>query len=160
MSDFENSYVGLLRKSLGTQQLITPGARGAVFDDTGRLLLIQRRDNQAWAMPAGSIELNESIYECLRREIKEETGFEVISATPIAIYTEPRFTFTNAFGEIHQMFTIVFRIDRWVGKLLTETNETVDARFFALDNLPKSLSPLYSETIEDLRNFDGTFILK
>jgi 8-oxo-dGTP pyrophosphatase MutT (NUDIX family) len=160
MSGFEESYVGQLRKVLGNQQLITPGARGVVLDGDGRILLIRRRDNHLWAIPAGSIELDESIYDCLRREIEEETGLKVISATPIAIYTEPRFIFENAFKEIHQMFAVVFRVDNWIGTLLTETSESIDARFFDLDDLPTDLSELYRETIEDLKKYDGNFILK
>jgi len=44
------------------------------------------------------MELNESILNCLMREVWEETGLEVLEATPIALYTEPRFAFTTAFG--------------------------------------------------------------
>ena len=84
---------------------------------------------------------------------------DVISATAIAVYTEPRFTFTNAFDQEHQMFTMVFRVDEWSGTLVTETDETADARFFPPDNLP-DIPELYRETLTDVKRFDGTFMVK
>ena len=50
------------------------GARGVILDDQNRLLLIQRSDNHRWAIPAGAMELGESMEECAIREVWEETG--------------------------------------------------------------------------------------
>jgi len=87
-----------LRKLVGPRTLISPGARAIIRDKQGDVLLVRRSDNGTWSMPAGSMELNESILNCLMREVWEETGLEVLEATPIALYTEPRFAFTTAFG--------------------------------------------------------------
>ena len=128
----------------------------------GHFLLVQRSDNGSWGMPAGAMELNESILECLKREVGEETGLQVLEATPIALYTEPRFAFTTAFGDHIQMFTMVFRVDRWQGTILTSTDETTHARFFAHDELPTDLHAVYRETLADLERYEQTrqFILK
>ncbi|MCI0439929.1 MAG: NUDIX domain-containing protein [Chloroflexi bacterium] len=159
MPRFEESYLGQLRALVGNRKLITPGVRAAIQDDEGRVLLVRRKDNAEWVMPAGSVELDESVFDCLKREVKEESGLDVVSATPIAIYSEPRFSFKNAFGAEHQMLAIVFRVDEWTGTLRTETDETVEARFFPLDNLPR-INAVYRETIEDLKSFNGRLILK
>ena len=110
-------------------------------------------------MPAGSIELGESILDCLKREVKEEAGLDVLSAEPMAIYSAPRFAFTTAYGGEHQMFTVVFLVTEWSGQLLSATDETVDARFFALNDLPK-IPPLYQETLADLQLYKGRLLLK
>ncbi len=110
-------------------------------------------------MPAGSMELDESVLDCLKREVKEEAGLEVISATPIAIYSEPRFAFTNSYGAQHQTLSIVFRVDEWRGSLLSQSDETTEIRFFSLDDLPE-IPSLYRETLEDLKQFNGALILK
>ena len=156
MSSFEDSYLGQLRKAVGNRKIITPGARGVVRDEEGRILLIRRRDNYQWGMPAGCMELDESLLDCLKREVKEETGLDVISATPFAMYTEPRFDFVNAYGGRHKSFVVAFRVDEWSGTLVSETDETVDARFFPLQEVPG----YYRECIEDLRGFRGQLILK
>jgi len=50
---------------------------GIVVDDAGRALLVRRRDNGHWEPPGGVLELDESIPDGLRREVREETGLEV-----------------------------------------------------------------------------------
>ncbi|MDP9380583.1 MAG: NUDIX domain-containing protein [Chloroflexota bacterium] len=159
MLAFEDSYHGQLRKLVGNRQLILPSARAIIQDQQGRVLFVRRSDNAAWVMPAGLLELGESIMDCLKREVHEETGLEVIGATPIAIYSEPRFAFTNAYGGQHQMLSIVFRVDQWRGTLTTTTNETSDARFFAVNDVPE-IPAVYQETLADLQQFDGTVIIK
>jgi len=49
----------------------------AVFDDEGRILLIQRADNQTWAMPGGACDVGETPAEGGVREVWEETGYHV-----------------------------------------------------------------------------------
>ncbi|MCB2214203.1 NUDIX domain-containing protein [bacterium] len=157
--DFEHSYVGQLRKAVGNRRLITPAARAVIFNSEGQVLLVRRSDNGEWVMPAGSMELGESIYDCLKREVREEAGLEVLSARPMAMYTAPRYHFTNAYGGEHQMFTVVFLVEDWTGEVQKETDETVDARFFDLDDLPP-IPALFQETLEDVQAFTGELILK
>lgn len=152
-------YLDALRELVGPIKLITPGVRALITDEAGRILLIRRRDNQRWALPAGGLELDESILDCLRREVNEETGLTVLDATVIAIYSEPRFSVINAAGEAQQKLTIVFHVLQWSGTLQTETEETIDARFFAEDDLPP-LAPYHAETLEDLRQYAGRVVLK
>lgn len=156
---YENSYLGQLRKVAGHRKLISVAARAVVRDSEGRVLFVRRSDNGAWVMPAGALELAESILECLKREVKEETGLQVVSAAPMAIYSEPRFSFVTAYGDPYQMVAIVFLVDEWSGTLVPETDETTEARFFDLDELPE-IPSLYQETLEDLRRFDGSVIVK
>jgi ADP-ribose pyrophosphatase YjhB (NUDIX family) len=50
----------------------------AIFDDSGEnVLLIKRRDNGHWEPPGGILELDETIEDGLRREVREETGAEI-----------------------------------------------------------------------------------
>ena len=159
---YEESYLGQLRKLIGNRTIISVGARAIVLDEQGRVLLVQRSDNGKWVMPAGSIELNESILDCLKREVWEETGLEVLEATPIALYTEPRFAFTTAYGDHYHMFAVVFRVNHWQGALATATDETTHAQFFALHELPDDVPALYLETLKDFQQYERTkeFILK
>lgn len=49
----------------------------AVFDLSGRMLLIQRADNHCWAMPGGACEVGETPALGAAREVLEETGYTV-----------------------------------------------------------------------------------
>ncbi len=157
---FDESYLGQLRKLVGTRKLISNGAIGCIRDSEGRILLILRRDTNTWALPGGAMELGESIYDCLVHEVKEETGLDVISAIPIAIYSEPRFSSTHhPSGNEYQPVILFFLVNEWTGTVVSETDETLDARFFPLDALPE-LTPRHQECISDLKNFNGQFIVK
>lgn len=57
-----------------------------VVDDDGRVLVIKRRDNGAWQLPGGVLELGETIHDGLRREVREETGVEVEPVRLTGVY--------------------------------------------------------------------------
>lgn len=50
---------------------------GVVVNDRGQVLVICRRDNGHWETPGGVLELGESFEDGVRREVAEETGFDV-----------------------------------------------------------------------------------
>ena len=159
MSSWEESYLGQLRQLVGSRRLLTTAVRGFIVDDHGRLLFIRRRDNGLWGLPAGAMELGETVLDALKREVKEETGVDVLSAILIATYSGPRFAGTDAWGNDYQLLLFQFRVDEWTGSLVKETDETVDAGFFSEDELPEAYEQ-YSEALEDLEIFTGDVILK
>lgn len=158
MSSYKESYMGQIRELVGEREVIITAARAVIRDQEGRILFIRRRDNGLWAMPAGGQELGESILDCLKREVNEETGLEVISATPMVIYSQV--PIVTAYGDPYQLFLVQFLVNEWSGELVTETDETVDARFFSLDELPEEMPGFYPEILDDLQGYDGNLIVK
>jgi len=151
-----DSYLGQLRALAGDRTLMFVGARAVLRDEAGQILLIERSDNGLWALPAGAMELGESIAQCAVREVWEETGLTVTAATPFAMYTGPERTFTNMYGHTYQLFVTAFRIDVWKGELLTSTDETTDAGFFPARSLPTPTARTVLETLDDLAAFEQT----
>jgi 8-oxo-dGTP pyrophosphatase MutT (NUDIX family) len=149
------SYLGRVRTSVGdADTILFVGARGVILDEQNRLLLIQRSDNHRWAIPAGAMELGESMEECAIREVWEETGLRATSLTPFAFHTSN--TYTNEWGHTYQQILMSFRIHTWEGELLKVTEETVDSGFFALDALPGPKSTVIDEILADLASFEST----
>lgn len=61
-----------------------------VFDDAGRVLLIQRArppGEGLWTVPGGKLELGETIAQGVAREVREETGLAV-EVGPLACVVE------------------------------------------------------------------------
>ncbi|MEH7454415.1 NUDIX hydrolase [Gottfriedia acidiceleris] len=56
------------------------GATGICINRKGQVLMVLQGkpdEQKLWATPSGCLEQNESIEECCKREVLEETGFEV-----------------------------------------------------------------------------------
>lgn len=150
------SYLGQLRAIAGERVLMFVGARAVIRDDAGRVLLIKRSDNGHWSLPAGAMELGESITECAVREVFEETGLAAEEVEPYALYTGADYTNTNQWGHTYQLFVTAFRVPRWSGELVRVTDETTDAVFYDPAALPEPLSVTVREALADLATFEAT----
>jgi 8-oxo-dGTP pyrophosphatase MutT (NUDIX family) len=139
----------------GDRTLMFVGGRGVLRDPDGRVLLIRRADNGYWSLPAGAMELGESIAECATREVYEETGLTVTALTPFAMYTGARYTSKNMYGHTYQLFITAFRVEGWTGELLPCTDETTAAGFFSATDLPEPLTSTVVETLADLADFEA-----
>jgi 8-oxo-dGTP pyrophosphatase MutT (NUDIX family) len=154
---WDESYLGRLRAAVGDDEvLLFVGARAVVRDEAGRVLLVRRTDNGEWALPAGAMEIGESVAETAAREVHEETGLAATTCTPFALYTGKEYIRTNMFGHTYQLHTTAFRIDAWEGELVTSTHETTDARFFPPGELPDPLADSVRPTLRDLAEFEST----
>jgi 8-oxo-dGTP pyrophosphatase MutT (NUDIX family) len=152
---WDESYLGRVRTRVGdADTILFVGARGVILDEQNRLLLIQRSDNHRWAIPAGAMELGESMEQCAVREVWEETGLRATSLTPFAFHTS--YTYTNEWGHTYQQILMSFRIHTWEGELQKVTEESVDAGFFPLDALPGPKSTVIDEVLADLASFEAT----
>jgi hypothetical protein len=49
---WHDSYLGKLRKVVGTQKIIVNSVRAIVLDGEGRALFIRRSGDRKWGMPA------------------------------------------------------------------------------------------------------------
>ena len=59
---------------------MTLGARAAVIDGEGRVLLIQHSYVSGWHLPGGGVEPGETMRAALTRELREEGGIELDGA--------------------------------------------------------------------------------
>lgn len=150
------SYMGQLRTLAGDQHtLMLLGAGCVVRDEAGRVLLVKRSDNGAWALPAGSMELGETMRECAIREVREETGLVPLAVTPFAIFSVPN-PVPNMYGHLYQAVTLACRVDGYEGTLARVTDETTDAGFFALDAFPDGTRPSVARALAALSRFETT----
>ncbi len=153
-------YIKTLRSMIGNTKIIIPGVRALMFNAAGELLLEKQRLFGSWALPHGCVDVGESALAALMREVKEETGLDVIRAEAFGMYTDPKYSVTYPNGDQVQTFTIAFLVAAWSGTLRVDGDEVSELGFFPMDALPSPLYQIHVETIEDYRTHAPGFITK
>lgn len=70
-------YIAELRKHIGHDLLLLPSVALLIWDDQGRLLLMQNKDTGEWQSIGGGIDPDESPEDAAIREAKEEVSVDV-----------------------------------------------------------------------------------
>ena len=100
-------------------------------NDTLSVLLAKRADGLGWALPGGFIQKGESLDECVRRELKEETGIEVPFLRHFGNYSAPE---RDPRG---QVISIAYVAVYPSGKLkLRADTDVVDVGWFNTQKMP------------------------
>lgn len=56
-----------------------------------KVLLIRRKNEpKGWALPGGFVNYGETVEAAVRREIKEETGLELVDLNQFRVYSDPK----------------------------------------------------------------------
>jgi ADP-ribose pyrophosphatase YjhB (NUDIX family) len=120
----------------------TPFAVGdaAVIDSEGRILLVQRADNQMWAMPGGALEVGETPAAGVEREALEETGIHCQAVALVGVFD------SRLCGSVsrHHLYHIVFLCEPREGVPATmpsHANEVLDTHWFHESALPDDIDP-------------------
>lgn len=105
---------------------------GIMFRQGKSIFLIQRSDDGAWCPPGGKIEPGEMACSAARREAKEETGYQ---------FDGPMTPYSVA-GDY-----LTFRADIDAQFEPQINDESLDAGWFDIDNLPKPLHQPFAEVM-------------
>lgn len=133
-------YIMDLRKYVGHRPLLQCAASVIIINDKNEILLGKRTDNHKWGYAGGSIELGETVEDCARRELTEETGL---------IAEELEFFLINSGEETHYIYPngdevynveIVYLCRRYHGTLRPQEEELSELHFFPIDEIPVEIS--------------------
>jgi 8-oxo-dGTP diphosphatase len=123
------------------------GAFVTLFDTTGRVLLVRRRDYPVWNLPGGRVERNETPWDAAVREALEETGLKVELQRLTGVYHKPR------------RCEVVFNFEgRVVGGQAVPTDEGEESSYFPVDALPEPILPKHVERIRDSAARDANVV--
>jgi ADP-ribose pyrophosphatase YjhB (NUDIX family) len=129
-----------LRKPVFSRPSPLVGGDGAVIDDTGRLLLIQRADNGMWAMPGGLLEVGETPAEGVAREVFEETGVHCQAVALIAVF-DSRLWGTTFPLHMYQFQFLCKPLNDKKTSASTTPLEVQNVDWFTEDVLPDNIDP-------------------
>ena len=122
---------------------------GAVVIGTKGLVLIKRGNPPrmgAWSLPGGVQELGETVKEGIIREVKEETGLDVVVLEIIDVVDSINH---DIYGQIKYHYTLVDACVVVTGGTLKAGSDALDAQWFSMTEI-ESLN-LWSETNRVIR---------
>jgi 8-oxo-dGTP pyrophosphatase MutT (NUDIX family) len=145
-------YIQNIRKKIGHDRLIAVGAGVFVYKD-GKVLLQKRKDNLCWALHGGVVEMGERVEDAAKRELFEETGLIANKLELLGIFSGDDRMYTYPNGDEVYMIGIIYVCNDFSGMLLSETDETLELKWFDIDNLPQEISPPNIKPLETFVNF-------
>ena len=117
------------------------------LDQQPEILLIQRKDppfQNLWALPGGFMEMEETLEEAARRELREETGIMAGELIRFDSYDKPG---RDPRGRtITQVFVLVWKESMGIPEA---GSDAVGLKWFALNQLPE-LAFDHAEIIRDV----------
>jgi 8-oxo-dGTP diphosphatase len=124
------------------------GVSAIILRDNEVLLGLRRGSHAAgvWATPGGHLEFKESFFECVRREVAEETGLSVLGIQ--------KHGFLNNILEEDDKHYVTLYFTCRVGPgepVLLEPHKCDIWQWFSLDDLPDNLWPGMKAIFADLR---------
>lgn len=128
----------------------------AIVQEGDRILMIHKTDNDKWALPGGGHDIGEDIATTVRREVKEETGYNVKVIQLTGIYTNPHHVMAYDDGEVRQQFSIAFLAKVLDGQPRT-SDESDSVEWLTLDQINAlNVHPSMRQRISDAMNYSGS----
>jgi len=136
----------------------TYGVVGAIIEKDGRVLLVKESaakgpDAGKWNNPAGWLHVGENPIEEVKREVKEETGFDFTPTNILGIYSIFRKDLIKDFEQIRHPVRLIFLGNISGEPAKFDKEEIVEVKWF----LPEEIEKMDSKT---LRNEDIKTMVK
>lgn len=146
----KKNYIQWIRSKVGHEKIILTFAGGCIFNEKGEVLLQRRGDTNKWGFPGGAIELGETPEMAAIREAKEETGLDVEVGKLIGIYTDCNMEYAS--GDKAQSILIAYELKVVGGELFCDKEETLELKYFSLNNKPELFCKQHEEFWEDIKS--------
>lgn len=149
------NYIKEVRDLVGHKPLILNAAAGIVANDQHEVLLNLRTDTHNWSLPGGYLEYGESYDDAMIREYKEDAGLDVEIVKPLGLFDQGFTKYPN--GDVTQVISRLYLVKPVGGHTLeTATDETLDLKYFPLDQLPPLLNQQTADMLAATKTyFDG-----
>ena len=116
----------------------TIGAFAVIFDAESKVLLCHRTDRDAWNLPGGKVEVGESPWDAVVREVQEEVGLLVRVERLLGVYSMPE----------RRDLVLNFLCVPREGSIRVSA-EADEVRWFNRDDIPSNTLPRHVERIRD-----------
>jgi 8-oxo-dGTP diphosphatase len=131
------------------KQTFTIGAFAIITDAENRILLCLRNDYDLWNLPGGGVDGGEAPWECVVREVKEETGLNIVVEKLIGLYSKPE--------NNDLVFSYKCKI---VSGTIQINDEAKEIEYFHFDEFPQNTIQKQVERIKDYLASNDNIVMK
>ena len=124
-------YIQEMRKLVGHRTIMQCAGSIICLDDQGRILMGKRSDNHKWGYSGGSVELDERVEDCAKRELLEEMGLIADELEFFYVNSGPETHYIYPNGDEVSNFEIIYLCRRWHGEPRAADGEMTDLRWFS-----------------------------
>jgi ADP-ribose pyrophosphatase YjhB (NUDIX family) len=107
----------------------------ALIERDGALLLERRSDCWRWGLVGGKVEVEESLEDGLRREVREETGLVAVEGLPFGVFDDPTRIVRYPDGNVVRLLTFAYEVRVEDFGTLRRSEESEELRFFRREEL-------------------------
>lgn len=130
-----------VRQFIGTERFTAPGTSVMVVGDNGRVLLLRRVGEPFWHYPAGYCNLGENVATTAVRELREETGLDIVPERIVGVYSNPALHHTFANGDQVKNVGVLFRARVVGGVARVDGVEIAEMAWVAPDEVVDRFDP-------------------
>ena len=128
-------YMSKIRELVGHRTVIQCAASIICVDDKGRILMGKRSDNHMWGYSGGSVEIDEHVEDCAKRELFEEMGLTADEMELFYINSGPETHYIYPNGDEVSNVEIIYICRKWHGDIKMQDGEMEEIRFFSTDEI-------------------------
>lgn len=130
-----SDYIMEIRKYVGHQTIIQCAASIICVNDRGELLFGRRTDNHKWGYSGGSVEIDEKVEDCAKRELFEEMGLIADEIEFFCVNSGPETHYIYPNGDEVSNIEIVYLCRKYHGQMQKQDEEIEELRFFPINEI-------------------------
>ena len=143
-------YCEDIREMIGNFALIMVRPSVAIVNNSGEILLF-RYSGADWGVPGGILQPNESVEECIKRNVKKNLGVMLHSLQLFGVYSgKELINRVEESGDEYHTVAIGYLCSDYEGEITPDSNQGMEARFFKLNELPKEIDPFIKNKLVEL----------
>ena len=142
-------YIKEIRKYVGHSPIMATSIMCIIYDKERGILFEKSVDFGVWCVPGGALEIGESLEEGLKREVKEETSLEIFNPKLFDVRSNIHIVYPNK-DEVYYT-EVIYEVNEYKGNLKPDA-ESIELKWFKVDELPDNISPIQIEIINKFIN--------
>ncbi|WP_051081201.1 NUDIX domain-containing protein [Salsuginibacillus kocurii] len=143
-----SSYYKKLRQKIGQERVFMPSVAAIIRNEEGQILFKDNGTIEGWSLPSGAIEPGEAPAQALIREVREDTGLDVVPTQLTGVFGGEDFQYEDPNGDQVEYTLIVFECRVYSDEHFPTNPDLKSLKFISPDYTP-ALSLPYPSFIFD-----------